>query len=542
MEPSTDKNIENDLDQKKQYLTEEIINKGYNPNDFLNLCISKKENGDDLENWPFEELKKIVSDFQLQMQSQNENNNKIIATSMKDFLFTSVPKNNNNNYYNNVNNNPNYLQSSQINQKINENIQNVNIGSNNVSYNEYNSNSKIYKKEINCKILEKSELNSKTITVKIQNPKQMGTSLISTPYTAYEVYTEEMKWLVYRRYSDFDWLRNTLRKLFPRHLIPPLPGKKMGARRFDQDFIEKRMKFLQKFINDVISIETFKASEALVAFLKMTDREQFDRKIKEMNSLICSNYIQDIKTLSGKINVVDNDNYEKYYININNYFKLQIQIYNRLNYNLKCYYRNINSASINLEEVQKDFDTLNKLNAKVQMNSEITKTYEELFIFFKNWGRILSNENEIIKEKIREFFKYQKMENIAYTELIGTREEIKYNYIIAKKKLDDKKCKLYSYMDINKWEIEENYNNINFDLIYRDKNYAWEKMCTKETQSLELLHQQLGYANKMNFGELKRLILKNSKLFVDNTKEFAQSFYPSLNDSISLWSTLNTYT
>ena len=542
MEPSTDKNIENDLDQKKQYLTEEIINKGYNPNDFLNLCISKKENGDDLENWPFEELKKIVSDFQLQMQSQNENNNKIIATSMKDFLFTSVPKNNNNNYYNNVNNNPNYLQSSQINQKINENIQNVNIGSNNVSYNEYNSNSKIYKKEINCKILEKSELNSKTITVKIQNPKQMGTSLISTPYTAYEVYTEEMKWLVYRRYSDFDWLRNTLRKLFPRHLIPPLPGKKMGARRFDQDFIEKRMKFLQKFINDVISIETFKASEALVAFLKMTDREQFDRKIKEMNSLICSNYIQDIKTLSGKINVVDNDNYEKYYININNYFKLQIQIYNRLNYNLKCYYRNINSASINLEEVQKDFDTLNKLNAKVQMNSEITKTYEELFIFFKNWGRILSNENEIIKEKIREFFKYQKMENIAYTELIGTREEIKYNYIIAKKKLDDKKCKLYSYMDINKWEIEENYNNINFDLIYRDKNYAWEKMCTKETQALELLHQQLGYANKMNFGELKRLILKNSKLFVDNTKEFAQSFYPSLNDSISLWSTLNTYT
>ena len=542
MDPSTDKNIENDLDQKKQYLTEEIINKGYNPNDFLNLCISKKENGDDLENWPFEELKKIVSDFQLQMQSQNENNNKIIATSMKDFLFTSVPKNNNNNYYNNVNNNPNYLQSSQINQKINENIQNVNIGSNNVSYNEYNSNSKIYKKEINCKILEKSELNSKTITVKIQNPKQMGTSLISTPYTAYEVYTEEMKWLVYRRYSDFDWLRNTLRKLFPRHLIPPLPGKKMGARRFDQDFIEKRMKFLQKFINDVISIETFKASEALVAFLKMTDREQFDRKIKEMNSLICSNYIQDIKTLSGKINVVDNDNYEKYYININNYFKLQIQIYNRLNYNLKCYYRNINSASINLEEVQKDFDTLNKLNAKVQMNSEITKTYEELFIFFKNWGRILSNENEIIKEKIREFFKYQKMENIAYTELIGTREEIKYNYIIAKKKLDDKKCKLYSYMDINKWEIEENYNNINFDLIYRDKNYAWEKMCTKETQSLELLHQQLGYANKMNFGELKRLILKNSKLFVDNTKEFAQSFYPSLNDSISLWSTLNTYT
>jgi hypothetical protein len=301
------------------------------------------------------------------------------------------------------------------------------------------------------------------------------------------------------------------------------------------------MKFLQKFIDEVVEVETFKASEALIAFLKMTDREQFDRKIKEMNSLICSNYIQDIKTLSGKLTVVDNENYEKYYTNITNYFKLQIQIYNRLNYNLKCYYRNINTVCRNLEEVQKDFDTLNQLNAKVQMNPEITKTFEELFIFFKNWGRILGNENEIIKEKIREFFKYQRMENIAYTELIETREEIRYNYMAAKKKLDDKKCKLYSYMDVNKWEIEENFNNIDFSLIYRDKNYAWEKMCTKETQALELLHQQIGYANHMNFSQLKRLLTKSNKQFVDNTKEFANLFYPSLNDSITLWSTLNTY-
>jgi sorting nexin-7/30/sorting nexin-8 len=350
-----------------------------------------------------------------------------------------------------------------------------------------------------------------------------------------------MNWLVNRRYSDFDWLRNILKKFYPRHVIPPLPGKKMGARRLDQDFIEKRMKFLQRFMDEVLSVESFKANEALVSFLKMTDRDQFDRKIKEMNSIICSDYVQDMKTLSGKILVIDDENNEKYYTNINNYFKLQIQIYNRLNYNLKSYYRNINYACRNLEEVQKDFDTLDKLNTKVQMKPEIIKTYEELFIFFKNWGRILSNENEIIKEKIREFFKYQKMENIAYTELIQSREDIKYNYVIAKKKLDDKKTRLYSYMDINKWEIEENYNNIDIALIYRDKNYAWEKMCTRETQALELLHQQIGYANHMNFSQLKRLITKNCKLFVDNTKDFANTFYPSLNDSITLWSTLNTY-
>ena len=528
MESSINNNGEKDLDVKKQFLTQEIINRGYNTNDFLNFCLTKKQNGDDLENWPFEELKECVKEF----QQKNNKNEK--STSMKSFLFTNTSQNNNNNYYPNQN----YLQSNQINQRINENIQNVNIGSQNDNY---NNSQRIYKKEVMCKILEKSEINSKNITVKVRNPRQNEASLLSSTYTTYEVYTKEMNWLVNRRYSDFDWLRNILKKFFPRHVIPPLPGKKMGARRLDQDFIEKRMKFLQRFMDEVISVESFKANEALITFLKMTDRDQFDRKIKEMNSIICSDYIQDMKTLSGKVLVIDDENNEKYYTNINNYFKLQIQIYNRLNYNLKSYYRNINYACKNLEEVQKDFDTLDKLNTKVQMKAEVVKTYEELFIFFKNWGRILSNENEIIKEKIRDFFKYQKMENIAYTELIQSREDIKYNYVIAKKKLDDKKTKLYSYMDINKWEIEENYNNIDIALIYRDKNYAWEKMCTRETQALELLHQQIGYANHMNFSQLKRLINKNCKLFVDNTKDFANTFYPSLNDSITLWSTLNTY-
>ena len=45
----------------------------------------------------------------------------------------------------------------------------------------------------------------------------------------------------------------------------------------------------------------------------------------------------------------------------------------------------------------------------------------------------------------------------------------------------------------------------------------------------------------MNFSQLRKMINKNCKLYVENTKDFANAFYPSLNDSITLWSTLNTY-
>ena len=66
-------------------------------------------------------------------------------------------------------------------------------------------------------------------------------------------------------------------------------------------------------------------------------------------------------------------------------------------------------------------------------------------------------------------------------------------------------------------------------------------MCTKETQALENIHKMLGYANYMNNEQLRQIIKYNEKKFVEITKEFANKFYPSLNDGITLWSTLNTY-
>ena len=66
-------------------------------------------------------------------------------------------------------------------------------------------------------------------------------------------------------------------------------------------------------------------------------------------------------------------------------------------------------------------------------------------------------------------------------------------------------------------------------------------MCTKETQSLENIRKQLGYANYMNVMQLQMIIDKNEKKLVEVMKEFANKFYPSLNDGITVWSTLNTY-
>ena len=590
-----EQNGEDQLQLKQDYLKAEIIDKNLEPSKFLEFCTSQKENGDDLNNWTFEELKTCVKNFNESLnkeiqQKQSSSLNFFLSSSKPKIAPQPFPQNQpypyqmpNQPYQNQYNPqfqqyqpyqpypqyNPNAYQpqynpqgtvpqpqvqqgpaliqsvtslnplqlmisNEKMQQKINTDIQEISL--------EYVDNPKISKKyEIICKKIEKNSLNDKDVKVKIQNPKTSEKSLLSTQYTIYEVFTESMNWLVSRRYSDFDWLRTTLCKFFPRILIPPIPGKKVGNRRFEEDFIEKRMKFLQIFIDEIMKNETLKSSEALYSFLTFSDRVQFERKMKELNSIIPSVYCEDLKTIDGKVTILNDDFNENFYVNVNNFFKLQYQILTRLNYNLKNFFRNMTVACMNLEEVQKDLETLSILNTKVKMKESINKTYEELNIFFKNWKRILFNENVIIKEEIKHFFKSQKMENLAFIELIDSREVIRQKYVAEKTKLDAKKEKLYKIMDFNKWEIEDNFNQVDRALLFRDKNYAFDNMCTRETQALENIHKQLGYANYMNNLQLKNIIDKNATKFVQNTKEFANKFYPSLNDGITIWSSLNTY-
>ena len=82
-------------------------------------------------------------------------------------------------------------------------------------------------KDIDCLKLEKTKLNDLTILVKISNPRQINNSLFSTNYILYDVSTPQFNWIVNRRYSDFIWLKDCLKNLFPGDILPILPKKKL---------------------------------------------------------------------------------------------------------------------------------------------------------------------------------------------------------------------------------------------------------------------------------------------------------------------------
>ena len=313
------------------------------------------------------------------------------------------------------------------------------------------------------------------------------------------------------------------------------------------------MNFLQKFINCIIKDEYFKSSEILISFLSIIDRIHFENKMKELSSYIPSKYVQDLKSFNSKVEISteqSNDNgelnniknpSEDYYTNIKYYFQLQNTLLERLNYNLKFFYKSMKVCCNHLEEVRKNFENINQLNVKISMREPIKTTYEEFGIFIKNWKRILSNQNEQIKESIKDFFKYARLEGNSFSEIFVRREEIRNKYINESNSLRNKKEKLWTENNITKWEIIDGSNKIDTVLLLKDKNYAFKNMCTQETLNVENLKLQLGYANKMITNELMRYLNENSEKFMENMKDFVEKFYPSLTDGISIWTTLANY-
>jgi sorting nexin-7/30/sorting nexin-8 len=360
-------------------------------------------------------------------------------------------------------------------------------------------------------------------------------------YIKYEVTTEPFKWTVERRYSDFDALRKLLQKYYPSFYVPPLPLKKIGNKRFTESFINKRMKFLNQFINNVIASESFKCAEFLYAFLSYTDRGKFESKFKEYQTRTPSPYVEEYKTLDGIISISLDEKNERYFKNTNKYFNLQANILEKVNYNLKTLNHNMKIVCELVKVIQKNFEVLHVLNTRVMMKPTITKAYEEISCFFKNWGNILTKQRLLIKDHIKDFFKYINLEGHAYSELIVRREELKDKYNSENARITAKKEKLFTAGDINKMELNLDDKSIDKQRILKDKPYAFDHICLADTRELEKLNNQLGYANKMNMRELRKIIKEYCIRFVDNLAAFDQGFYPSINDMLNTWTNLENF-
>ena len=380
--------MEKDLQEKQAYLRENVLEKGYDADEFMSLLkLRKGENGLDLNNWTLDELINIVKEFI--RQKENEDKPEEQLDKADDFE-------------NNINDDI-----SQIKEGLNSNFSNENNFQEN---NEIISPPKEENLEIDhCLVSETTPLSKiDNVKVKLSSPKKIEGSLFQKSYILYEVFTEPYDYKTHKRYKDFDWLRKTLSTIYPNCVLPPLTKKNIFGDNFSQSFISKRIRFIEKFMEGIFIHPLVKNSELLNIFLSVENKNDFKRQTKKYETMKEITSVKKMKTLNGLINIGISKEKEIYLDNIKNYSKGNVYILDKITKSFKSLMEIIYQLTTKMKSISDLFRKLYDKSVIYFDSQNTSETFNILIKFFEDWAKIQENQITIMNLNIREYFKYIK--------------------------------------------------------------------------------------------------------------------------------------
>jgi len=83
-------------------------------------------------------------------------------------------------------------------------------------------------------------------------------------------------------------------------IIPPIPNKKQH-RRLENNFVARRINFLEKFINACMESQDIKSSKFMLYFLSIDDENNWKNRKKKRERIARVERIKEITTLDGNV-------------------------------------------------------------------------------------------------------------------------------------------------------------------------------------------------------------------------------------------------
>ena len=539
--------MEENQEIKQSYLRKEILEKNYDANLFLEFLITKKgEIASDINNWTIEELKVVVSEFKKnQKESQKENIptnsipedlppaenqilkiNTIVSTPFCSKDSLKLNEDLNNSLYN-EDGNRDWLF---MNQPENERYSRY-------SFSNYNNSSNLNLEEINCLEPDHSpfeEFNKIRIIVNPPKKEYESTGLkgffIKSIYYSFLLENiPNKKNKIKRRYTDFEWLRKTLYRLFPGNYIPPLPKKSLNINKPEK--VDKYQKYVQYFVDGLMEDKLLKNSSIiylfftteqereLISLMEKYDKVQKPRNMeyyysREGNIMLDENILKREKKkelLDIKINISKNN-----------------KIFGELNVALKSLEKEMKQVCDRMTEISNLFKKLYDMSINNSEKLGICKYYSDLSLFFKEYGNNEFQQMKNISEELKFHLKYLNLHyTVSIDELYNTFKFQHDLYFQVAENLKQKKETLYKNMDIEKWELNPEDRNID----YNDRNLIMKKMLPSDTKIVNDIKKYLiYYATQLNNENLRiKDMLENKnntnfKKLKDKSKQILNEF------------------
>ena len=496
--------MEDEQELKQQFLREEILEKNYDPQSFIDFLITKKgETAADINNWSLEELKSIVVEFKNYQNSNNDISQKKEQQPKAENISKEEIKNKQYfiSYYNEDTNNEWLF--------MNPEIENNDSNSNNNSFNtSLNIEHKVI--EIDCLEPDQSPLSKhEKINIKVSSPKKEYEStglkgfFMKTIYYTFLLENDELKIKKRRRYTDFEWLRKTLLRLYPGYYIPPLPLKNINDSKHQN--IEKYQKYLQRFIDGILDDKLIKNSSLFYLFLFTEKENDLISLMKKYDNVQRQTDLKYFYSREGKIILDDiylNNNKKKKLLHIKDSISKHNNLFNNLNKALKNLCQEMKQVSDRMLEIGNIFK---EINSYLIINSEkksFCKFYSDLELLFKEYGNKEYQQMKNIKNELKDYFKYENLQNISSLKELYDSFEYEHDlYFKVAQNLRKKKETLFTNGPIDKWELSEKDKNIDIT----NKEEVIRKILPKDTAIVNEIRKHLIYYATQLDNEHQRL-------------------------------------
>ena len=436
--------------EKMKYISANILEKGYNPEDLSNFVIKKI--GKPIESITLEQLKKLIEQFKDQSlvetyknldqnQDDEEKTKEEIKIEQEDPLYSPMT----------------YEIKTQI-QQDNE--------------------------------LLKLDKEKKRIKITVSEPKkEKSKSLFKKDIYTYKVSCPEIKTEVRRSYADFEWLKNQLGLYYALRVVPPLLKESMFFqleivnKKDSEEVIENaKVKYLNYFMTSLIKKKIFRTSAILYEFLELNDtdfKKYKDLLGKYKYDLNVS--LDNLKTVKGLIKFELKQNEIK---TANNFGKKCNEISGLYQY-LDKKILDLSTDFLNLETHMKQIGAaFGKLATVLNFNENAKKMeniYQKLNKIFMSWSNSYGKQYTFFKSDFKDFFNYINLEIQEMNTINQSFISYKKEYEDLSKKLNKRKEELYAQKDFNKWSVEPGTED-QIQKYANNKKLAFEKMLYQETE------------------------------------------------------------
>ena len=432
--------------EKMKYISANILEKGYNPEDLSNFVIKKI--GKPIESITLEQLKKLIEQFKDQSlvetyknldqnQDDEEKAKEEIKIEQEDPLYSPMT----------------YEIKTQI-QQDNE--------------------------------LLKLDKEKKRIKITVSEPKkEKSKSLFKKDIYTYKVSCPEIKTEVRRSYADFEWLKNQLGLYYALRVVPPLLKESMFFqleivnKKDSEEVIENsKVNYLNDFMTSLIKKKIFRTSAILYEFLELNDAD-FKKYKDLLGDLNVS--LDNLKTVKGLIKFELKQNEIK---TANNFGKKCNEISALYQY-LDKKILDLSNDFLNLETHMKQIGAaFGKLATVLNFNENAKKMeniYQKLNKIFMSWSNSYGKQYTFFKSDFKDFFNYINLEIQEMNTINQSFISYKKEYEDLSKKLNKRKEELYAQKDFNKWSVEPGTED-QIQKYANNKKLAFEKMLYQETE------------------------------------------------------------